>query len=147
MADNMAQPGYPPPPPPPPPGAGDAGALTADEKQWGMLSYLIFPMLIGAIIALVTKGTSKFVKFHALQMIFFALSMFVIYIGLWICLVVVMFIPGLNVMFGVLMIPVFMLLGLGSLVVIIMFGIKANNGETPKLPLIGNFAYKMAYGA
>ena len=151
-------PAVPPPAPPPPPvpgapapvapsaASGSPEQLTADEKLWGMLSYLIFPMLLGAIIGLVTQGKSKFVKFHALQMIFCALGMFALYICIWVFFVVLMFIPLLNVIVAILMIPFIALLGIGWLALIVIMGLKANSGQIYKLPLVGNLAYRSAYG-
>ena len=121
--------------------------LTADDKLWGMLAYLIFPLLIGAIIALVTRSASKFVKFHALQMIFLAIAVFLIYFALWIVLLVFMFIPGINVIMAILMIPIYGLLCLAFLGAIIYLALKANSGLIVRLPVIGDLAYKNAYGA
>ena len=54
-----------------------AETLSADEKLWGMLANLLgLCFLLGPIIALVLKGSSKFVKFNAIQMIGWSLAAF-----------------------------------------------------------------------
>lgn len=118
--------------------------LSADEKLWGMLANLLgLCFLVGPVIALVLKGSSKFVKFNAIQMIGWSLAAFVISsvfmsVG-WTMLTAV---PSL----GMLIFRASQLLSLGFLGVLVLLALKANSGVIYRLPVIGAFAHKQAYG-
>jgi uncharacterized protein len=105
-------------------------APTADERTWGMIAHLSalvasvvgFPFL-GPLIVWLTKGKeSAWVEQHAKEALNFQITATV---AIWIsaflmfCLV------------GFLLLP---LIGLGALILTIMAGIKANNGEMYRYP-------------
>ena len=127
--------------------------LTADEKQWGMLavvSGLVF--IIGPVVVLAMKGsTSKFVKFYAMQQLLFQGGMFALNIVLSIVFfvmgAVLSHVPVIGPLIFLMMIPLFGLLGLVMLGLLVFMAMKANNGVTFKLPIIGNIAHNMAYNA
>jgi uncharacterized membrane protein len=110
-----------------------SGAMA--DNVAGMLAYVT---IIPAIIFLVTApyNRNRFVRFHAFQCIYFAVAMFAI----WAVLLVVGFIP----LVGLLMIPVHLLIWLGSLIVWILLLVKTNQGLKWKLPIIGDMAEKQA---
>ncbi len=90
-----------------------------------LLSY--FLGFISGVIFLVIEKDNKFVRFHAMQSIItfgaiFVLQMFLIYVPVFI-----MLLP---------------LLGLASLVLWVILMMKAYQGETFKLPVIGDMAEK-----
>lgn len=113
-------------------------AKTNENNPMSIVAYLWF---IGAIIVLVQNPTDKFLKFHAWQSIFLSGAQAVI----WVVLNIVFsatsygYYGGLGV-FGLVM-PALSLL---FLVAWIMCVVKAYQGETYKLPIIGDLAEKQA---
>ena len=101
----------------------------------GMLAYVTF---IPAIIFLVTAPYNKnrFIRFHAFQCLFFNVA----WIVLWIALQFLVHIPFLG-FFTILLWPI---IGLGGLAIWIILLLKANQGQTWKLPIIGDMAEKQA---
>lgn len=83
---------------------------------------------------------NKFIKFHALQSLFFMAAGIALGIGLMILGVVMAFLGPLVL----LMFPIELLIGLGFLVVAVFMCVKAYGNETPKLPIIGPLAAKHA---
>ncbi|HEY1463621.1 MAG TPA: DUF4870 domain-containing protein [Terriglobales bacterium] len=114
--------------------AAPAGAGMTDNVT-GMLAYVT---IIPAIIFLVTApyNRSRFVRFHSFQCIFFCLAM----IAIWIGLTIFAFVPIL----GLIMLPIHLLVWLGSIVLWVILLIKANQGQMWKLPIIGDMAEKQA---
>jgi uncharacterized membrane protein len=106
------------------------GSGLADNVA-GMLAYFT---IIPAIIFLVIEpyNRNRFVRFHAWQSIFFNVAWWILWFGLR----VVAHIPFL----GFLTIFMWPLVGLAGLIVWIILVIKANQGQTFKLPVIGDLA-------
>jgi len=113
--------------------AASTGGMT--DNVAGMLAYVT---IIPAIIFLVMEpyNKSRFVRFHAFQMIFFCVALIVIWIGL----TILGFVPGLIFI----TFPLHMLVWLGAFIVWIILLIKANQGQMYKLPVIGDMAEKQA---
>ena len=105
----------------------------------GLLCY-VFGWITGLIFLLIDPyKNEKFVRFHAFQSIFFNLGLIVVYFAFAILGLI------LAVMhLGLLMFPLYMVLGLGIFATWIFLMYKAYNNETFKLPLIGDFAAKQA---
>jgi uncharacterized membrane protein len=110
-----------------------AGGMT--DNVVGMLCYIT---IIPAIIFLVMEpyNKSRFVRFHAFQMIFFSVAL----IAIWIALTIIGFVPGLIFI----TFPLHMIIWLGSFIIWIILLIKANQGLMFKLPVIGDLAEKQA---
>ena len=116
-----------------PPASAPAAEATpsADEKTWGMLAHLAalagfiipFGNIVGPLIVwLVKKETMPFVEEQGKESLNFQITVF---IAILIC------IPLMFVLIGfVLMIVV----GIGALVLTIMAGLKAQNGEHYRYP-------------
>jgi len=115
------------------PAAGTAGGLT--DNVAGMLAYVT---VIPAIIFLVIEpyNTSRFVRFHAFQSIFFCVAL----IAISVALSIFTFIPFI----GLILLPLHLLIGLGGFAVWIILLLKANQGQMFKLPVIGDMAEKQA---
>jgi len=96
---------------------------------------------IPAIIFLLLEPykTNPFVRFHSFQMIFFCLACFVLSTVATIMGVALSFI-GMTSIFAFLGI----IINMGSMVVWLILVLKAYQGETFKLPIIGDFAAKQA---
>lgn len=119
-----------------PPAAGTAAQGGLADNVAGALAYVT---IIPAIIFLVIEPFKniKFVRFHALQCLFFAGAVFVIEIGLMILSFVLAFIQG-----GFLVSLLFPLFGLGIFIIWILLVLKAYQNQEFKLPLIGDMAKK-----
>lgn len=105
-------------------------APTADERTWGMIAHLSalvasvvgFPFL-GPLIVWLTKGKeSAWVEQHAKEALNFQITATV---AIWISAFLMLCIIGF------VLVPV---LGLAALVLTVMAGIKANNGEMYRYP-------------
>jgi uncharacterized membrane protein len=120
-------------------------APNADEKLWGMLANVgaIFWIFGPAVVFFMKGKTSPFVKFNALQMIFFCVVMFVVSIALQIVFTVLATVP----IVAQLLLPLWSLVGLAFLVLWIFISIQAYSGVLFRLPVIGNIAFKNAYNA
>jgi uncharacterized membrane protein len=120
--------------------AAPAGAVAAPAQGMadnvaGMLAYIT---IIPAIVFLVVDpyNKSRFVRFHSFQSIFFFLAVFVIHIALSI----VTFVPLMIFITG----PLHLLVFCGTVIMIIVLALKANQGQMWKLPVIGDLAEKQA---
>jgi uncharacterized membrane protein len=131
--------------PPPPPGYTQtpvAGSGLSDTAA-GALAYVT---IIPAIIFLVMEPYNRkpFVKFHSFQCLGLAVGWVVIWMALAIVSFMLHFIPFL----GFFMIFLYPLVGLGFFIVWLLCILKASQGGSFKLPVIGDFAAKQSgYGA
>lgn len=122
----------PPPPPPPPPPAEQPGpapgpdGLTSDEKTWAMLAHVggILIGFLAGLIVMLTKGKeSDFVRDQAVEALNFQIT---VAIAWFVSFILVFVLIGLLLIFVV---------GIGSLVLMIMAGIAANNGQRYRYPI------------
>lgn len=144
----------------PHPQANQKSALGMDANVAAMLGYLVG---VFAIVNLVAEKDNNFVRFHAVQHIFFSLTIAILYVLLIIFLfifnILVAIIAGAAAaaagdaggIFGIILWIITMLLwvALPLLFLLMLFGgiifsaIKAYQGEAFKLPLIGRLAAKI----
>lgn len=116
--------------------AANPQAPTADERTMGMLIHLLSLLtgFVGPLILwLVKREESTFVDFHGKECINFNLSMLLYSLILMAVSVVVAVVTlgfGIFVLF-----PVYLILGIGLLVLEIMACIAANNGEWHRIPM------------
>jgi uncharacterized membrane protein len=112
-----------------------ASAAGMADNVAGMLAYFT---IIPAIIFLVVQpyNKSRFVRFHAFQSVFFFVAVFIIHVGLSI-LTVVPFLIFITA-------PLHFLVFLGTIIMVIVLAIKANQNLMWKLPVIGDMAEKQA---
>ncbi|MCL2140279.1 MAG: DUF4870 domain-containing protein [Dehalococcoidia bacterium] len=108
------------------------------ENIAGVLCYLFS---IAAIIFIIIEKTNKNIRFHAFQ----ALIVYIAFIVVWIGLVILMIILGaihsaLAAIGGILM----FVFAIATLVVIVMALIKAYQCQRWRIPVIGDFAEKLA---
>ncbi len=142
--------------------------LTSDARLMAMLSHLsiLFGGIILPIILWATqKDKSKFVRYHALQAIFFHIAYVAILVIVIIALVIVALISGAGfgalskghhsndgalsvlmiiliiVFYGGIFISIF-----GAMAYEIFLAIKSYHGSYIKVPVIGNIIYKKVYG-
>jgi uncharacterized membrane protein len=105
----------------------------------GALCYLC-TWLTGLIFLLIEPyKNDKTVRFHAFQAIFFAVGLIALYIAMFILAAILTVIH-----LGILLIPVWLVLGLGIFATWIFLMFKAYNNQIFKLPIIGELAAKQA---
>lgn len=122
------------------PAAAGASGLSANAA--GALTYLL-GLLTGVIFLVIDPYKSyPFVRFHAFQSIFFNLA----WIAFWIAWSIVSFIltAFTKGIFGLISLPVDLLIGLGGLCLWLYLMYSAYKGNTLRLPFIGNLAAKQA---
>jgi uncharacterized membrane protein len=129
------------------PESGDSGGAKATSGMApnlaAALSYVL-GIITGVVFLMVEKD--PFVRFHAYQSIFLSVAWFAFWIVFTVIssvLGMIPFVGFLAVIFGLL---VSLVLGLGSLILVLVLIIKAYNGERFKVPYIGNMAEKYAAG-
>jgi uncharacterized membrane protein len=133
---------YPPPPPPPPGAPGGPGGKTSMGLEPNLAAMLCYATMIlcglGIIVSLVfflMEKTSRFVRFHAMQALLLAGAAIVISIVLSI-LGAILGAAHLGFIEYLLRLVV----GLAFLVLWILGAIKAYQGESYKMPVVGDIA-------
>jgi uncharacterized Tic20 family protein len=115
----------------------------SDEKTWACIAHLsaLAASLIGfaflgpLVVYLIKRDDSPFVRAHAASALNFQLSWLIWFIVLGIATFIL-----LIVLIGIILVPVLIVAAIAWLVLVIMAGSKAANGEPPmKLPLTITF--------
>jgi uncharacterized membrane protein len=106
--------------------SGNKASTGLQPNLAGLLCYLAG--FVTGIIFLIIEKDNKFVRFHAMQSIF-------VFGGLFVLNIVLSFIPFI----GWILIP---FVGIAGLILWILLMFKAYNGETYKLPIVGDMAEK-----
>jgi uncharacterized membrane protein len=105
----------------------------------GALCYF-FGWVTGLIFLLIDPyKNDKTIRFHAFQSIFFNVGVIAVYIGFFILGAILTVVH-----LGILMLPLWGLLGLGIFATWIILMVKAYNNQIFKLPIIGDLASKQA---
>jgi len=122
----------------------DSGGTVSglDPNVAAALSYVL-GWITGLIFYLV-ESENRFVRFHALQSIFFSIAVFVLFGGLSVFISLFRVVPGVSVVMGVLGSLVSMLLSIAFFAVWIILIVRAYQGERYKLPVVGDMAEKSA---
>jgi uncharacterized Tic20 family protein len=99
------------------------GRLTDDDKQWGMICHIAgVAGFIGPLICwMVKKDTSEYVDYHGKEALNFHLNILILIL---ICMVTIV---------GAVVVP---FVSVGSIIMSIMAGMKAQEGEYYKYPYI-----------
>lgn len=115
----------------------------SDEKTWACIAHISalaasligFPFLGPLVVYLIKRDESPFVRAHAASALNFQLSWLIWFIALGIATFIL-----LIVLIGLILVPVLIVAAIAWLVLVIMAGVKAANGEPPmKLPLTITF--------
>ena len=130
---------------------------TADEKSMAALAYFLLPVggPIGPFVILLLRRRVPYVAFHALQALIWMLGFVVATFGSMAVLMGVMFAsmpPGMKgqppapapkIFF---LFPIVWLIFMGgwalTIVITIIYGMRANRGERASLPVIGSLAQR-----
>jgi uncharacterized membrane protein len=103
-----------------------APEVTSDDKLWGMLAYLLNPLIPVIILLMDDKKARPFLKYHSVQ----ALAYFIVYfVATSILSVLTVGIAGV-------------ILGIGAFILWILWSVKAYQGEWIKIPVITDFCKK-----
>jgi uncharacterized membrane protein len=123
-----------------PPGGGpkDKAAIGLDANLASALGY---PIGIIALIQLFIEKGNRFARFHALQSLLLHVAWAVIFIVLAIVLAIMTAISSYLGLLGVIVFPLLLLAYLGCL---LFCAYKAYQGQTFKLPAIGDMAANFA---
>jgi uncharacterized membrane protein len=132
------------------PSCGDASTqapaenvIFAPRPQGGLpeslAAALAYATVIPAVVLLLTKPYNKneFVRFHAFQCIAIAVAS----VALGLILLLLANIPAINL----LLIPISFIAALGIVLLVFVCMIKAYQQQTYKLPLLGDWAEKLAF--
>jgi len=124
---------------PTPPTVGQATSTGLDPQLAGLLCYILW-IVTGVIFFLIEK-TNPAVRFHAAQSIVVSFALF----ALWIALFIVSVILGaiswtLASLFSIF----WVVIGLGVFILWIVLMIKGYSGEKWKLPVVGDWAERLA---
>ena len=111
-----------------------------DENVAAALSYVLGPF--SGIFVLVTEQKNKFVRFHAMQSTLWFLILMIIAWVLSFARTVLGAIPVIGWIFGNAIGLVYSIIGFVGLVSLIYLFIRAYGGATPKIPVIGEIAWK-----
>lgn len=118
--------------------ATDTLSVAPEDKTLGLVAYVlaIFTSWLGPLILwLVKKDQSKFVAYHCIQALMLMGAAFVVAV---ICNILTV------LHLGVIALPIYGIIGLGSLVLNIIAAIAASKGEWYEMPIIGSYARKAA---
>ena len=120
-------------------------ALGLDGNITALIGYIIG---IVALVLIFIEKDNKFVRFHAFQSVFLAVTYIVCIIGLIILGVIVAIIGqasgALASILGILLMLLWLAVVFGFLGALIYSAIKAYGGAMFKLPIIGNMAEKFS---
>jgi uncharacterized membrane protein len=130
---------------------------TQDERTFALLAHLlqIIAGWLGALIILLVRRESRFVSFHALQVLLLQLAHFALMVVFGLCGFFIFFLfalaphgQGPSPM-PFLFFPMFMLAWFGPWVAIvvmgIVYGVRANQGEWAEYPILGQLARRILH--
>ncbi len=121
-------------------GGGTVSGL--DPNVAATLSYALL-WITGLIFYLIEKD-NRYVRFHALQSIFFSIAVLVVFGGLGAFLALFQDVPVVNIIMGTLGSLVSFLLRIAVFAVWIMLMVRAYRGERYKLPVVGDMAEQVS---
>ena len=131
----------------PPPVQSGKSSTGLDENVASLIAYLA-GWVSGLIFFLIEKS-SRLVRFHAMQSILFNVVVGVVWIVIVIIVSILVLILGQvsNALAGIvslLSVLLYLLAGVGTLILWVMCLIKAYQGQMYKLPIIGEYAEKFS---
>ncbi|MBN2256912.1 MAG: DUF4870 domain-containing protein [Anaerolineaceae bacterium] len=103
--------------------------VTSDDKLWGMLSYLLNPIVPIIALLMDDKKARPFIKYHSVQALAYAVVLFVLSFILSI----------ITLGFGGIII------GIGAFILWILWSVKAYQGEWINIPVITDFCKKQGW--
>jgi uncharacterized membrane protein len=101
--------------------------VTSDDKLWGMLAYLLNPIIPIVILLMDDKKKRPFLKYHSVQAIAY-----------YIVMTVAVTLASFTIILGI-------ILGIGAFILWILWSVKAYQGEWIKIPVITDFCKKQGW--
>ena len=126
-----------------PPGTTQGGIAANVAAMLTYIPVCLVGLVCAILFAFILDPYKKdrFIRFHAWQSLAAHAAILVLSIG-W--TMVSALLTSIVHLFALITFPVSIIIGLGGLVLMIILMIKAYNGETYKLPLVGDWAEKQA---
>ncbi len=129
-----------------PQGAGNKSALGLEGNIAAAVGYIIG---ILALILIFIEKDNRFVKFHALQSVFYSIGITVLLLVLTVVSTVLTIgvaavSESLGFIVGLLVTLIYLVLALAMIVGVVYAAYKAYQGQIVKLPIVGNLAEKIA---
>jgi uncharacterized membrane protein len=121
-------------------------AIGLDGNITALIGYIIG---IIALVEIFIEKDNKFVRFHAIQAVLFHVVFWISFTVVWIVGAIVVFAisaasTGLGWILGLLLTLILLAVFFGGLIGLIYAAMKAYQGVTFKLPIVGNMAEKWA---
>jgi uncharacterized membrane protein len=118
--------------------AQSAAGATSSGMTDNVASALSYIWIVGLVFLLIEPyNKNRVVRFHAFQSVFYAAAWLVLWFGMHIVFSIMPFL-------GLLILPLYALVGLGGFVYWLFLAFKAYNNEQYKIPIIGEIAAKQA---
>jgi uncharacterized membrane protein len=119
------------------PAQSAAGAASPGMTD-NVASALSYIWIVGLIFLLIEPyNKNRVVRFHAFQSVFYGVAWMILWFGMHIVFAIMPFL-------GLLILPIYALIGLGGFVYWLFLAFKAYNNEQYKIPIIGEIAAKQA---
>ncbi len=119
---------------------GKTQVLGLDYNIASPLCYVPFGFIAAIVFLLTESRESKFVRFHAIQSLLFGAALITLTSVVSIFGVIIGKIPIIGFIFALMMIPFWVILSFGSLILMIITIVKAYQYQFYKLPIIGKYA-------
>lgn len=121
--------------------AKPAPAASSDDNIFGALCYII-GVIVPLFVLFTEKKSNKFLAFHAWQSLMLSIAFFVIFVALGVMTMFLAFVPGVNIIVGLVSMCGFPLIGLAVLIFMLFLAYKAYQGEKFMVPTVGEMAQK-----
>jgi uncharacterized membrane protein len=110
---------------PAPPPAGNE--VSSDDRLWALLAYIFTPLVPIIILLMEDKKNRPFLKAHYMQALVLGIVLAILSTILAIIPIINFFIP------------------IAWLVIVLLYGLKANRGESVTIPVITNFVKQQGW--
>jgi len=104
--------------------------ITSEDKTWALLSYIFTPLIPVILMLIEDKKDRPYLKTHYPQALAWG---------------IVLFLVESILSATVILAPVALIIGAAGLVLSILWGIKAYNGEFVEIPVISDFVKKQGW--
>jgi uncharacterized protein len=103
--------------------------VSSDDRLWGLLSYIITPLVPIIILLMADKKDRPFLKAHTMQALILGIAEYIV--------VSIASVIGLGILGCIVWI--------GVMVINILYALKANKGEVFEVPVITNFVKQQGW--
>jgi uncharacterized membrane protein len=128
----------------PPTKQGKTQVFNLDYNIAGMLCYVPFGFIVAIVLLLTEPKESRFARFHAIQSLLLIAAVMALSTLLSIIGAIAGQIPIIGFVFALLMIPLSLLITVGSIALMVLLIIKAYQNQMWKIPVIGSYAERLA---